>query len=730
MSIVDEEIGVARSTMISHPTATPQSMTVVQSLQLMFCRGGSSCCDYLCGISGNNSGKVHSVTSEDTLKPLSVVDSPPSSEWIRWLVAQDSIISTLSLTWYLEVETDNYEDSSSAHSHNPHNSNKHNNNTPTKREFDYFQDFQRYVSPSLSQLTATSLVSPTQVTTVSPEKDIVSDGRQRRRSRVFLVLAIIVLVLLFPLSILYLHAILSPSSSWNEFSLSLGLSYHTQLIFAITYALLTLFLTILSVTILSISDPWLCRMVNKGRQTIEQVTERFTQSFYTISTRKASVSVRPIGSTRGARTRSGSGSSSMSGRSGNHRLQLLLEEEEERAHLFSNHHDSNASNASLNDRESEREKRRESISQVDSEVLPTREGSTMVQGVTDSRSHSLLVHSPSNTFSATANAVAAAVGVATSTLNAPTGRKQTQTQPQQTPKQSSSPSPLKTSSWKERFAFTSSLMSSRRGDAERVSRRSSHTSRRNEHDNKHWLLPVISFLSINGEIIDNYGKPLFVILLQLLALLVLIYLSGGVSASIDSNNGHSYALFAVCMLIFICQCCISLFLPFISCLCALPDLPISYTWSMYGISIATVGVVLPVTLISIIRQHTLPISPVSIIVASVITVFVSFCLSIAMSFDSYCERLRDYAIIRALKHALEEKDRLAEATHAQELRHMIANVAHDLKTVSVCNLLLVDMYCVMTVFPFNSHSLHLSQEWNVFNLPLKTVNINAMIHIV
>ncbi len=41
---------------------------------------------------------------------------------------------------------------------------------------------------------------------------------------------------------------------------------------------------------------------------------------------------------------------------------------------------------------------------------------------------------------------------------------------------------------------------------------------------------------------------------------------------------------------------------------------------------------------------------------------------------------------RKLKDMIRETERLAEQAHANEMRHMIANVAHDLKTVSQFNL--------------------------------------------
>jgi signal transduction histidine kinase len=50
-----------------------------------------------------------------------------------------------------------------------------------------------------------------------------------------------------------------------------------------------------------------------------------------------------------------------------------------------------------------------------------------------------------------------------------------------------------------------------------------------------------------------------------------------------------------------------------------------------------------------------------------------------------------YLITERLSHLLEENERLADETHANELRHMVGNVAHDLRTVRAQCLQLLDV---------------------------------------
>jgi hypothetical protein len=53
-------------------------------------------------------------------------------------------------------------------------------------------------------------------------------------------------------------------------------------------------------------------------------------------------------------------------------------------------------------------------------------------------------------------------------------------------------------------------------------------------------------------------------------------------------------------------------------------------------------------------------------------------------YDSHRQSKEKYAIIDRLQETLAENERLAVEAQALELRAMIGNVAHDLKTVRPC----------------------------------------------
>lgn len=59
-----------------------------------------------------------------------------------------------------------------------------------------------------------------------------------------------------------------------------------------------------------------------------------------------------------------------------------------------------------------------------------------------------------------------------------------------------------------------------------------------------------------------------------------------------------------------------------------------------------------------------------------------FAYSIIILYDNQRQNVSLFFVAEKLKFTLDENNRLADETHASELRHMIANVAHDLKTVS------------------------------------------------
>jgi hypothetical protein len=58
---------------------------------------------------------------------------------------------------------------------------------------------------------------------------------------------------------------------------------------------------------------------------------------------------------------------------------------------------------------------------------------------------------------------------------------------------------------------------------------------------------------------------------------------------------------------------------------------------------------------------------------------------LAMAFiiyDSQCHKLTLFYLYQRVRNTLEENERNADEKHANEMRAMIGNVAHDLKTVS------------------------------------------------
>lgn len=64
--------------------------------------------------------------------------------------------------------------------------------------------------------------------------------------------------------------------------------------------------------------------------------------------------------------------------------------------------------------------------------------------------------------------------------------------------------------------------------------------------------------------------------------------------------------------------------------------------------------------------------------------FVIYCLGLVLIlYDSSCHKLTLFYHYDNLRKTLAENERKADEIHATEMRHMIGNVAHDLKTVSV-----------------------------------------------
>ena len=63
-------------------------------------------------------------------------------------------------------------------------------------------------------------------------------------------------------------------------------------------------------------------------------------------------------------------------------------------------------------------------------------------------------------------------------------------------------------------------------------------------------------------------------------------------------------------------------------------------------------------------------------------VLIFYCLAVGcLVIDTQVRKIQMFLLTKDLKDTLAENQRMADETHAQEMRHMIANVAHDLKTV-------------------------------------------------
>ncbi len=62
--------------------------------------------------------------------------------------------------------------------------------------------------------------------------------------------------------------------------------------------------------------------------------------------------------------------------------------------------------------------------------------------------------------------------------------------------------------------------------------------------------------------------------------------------------------------------------------------------------------------------------------------FAPFCM--VMMYENQRQNIAVFLLTQSQQDLLEENERLAEEAHANELRHMIGNVAHDLKTVCIC----------------------------------------------
>lgn len=78
-------------------------------------------------------------------------------------------------------------------------------------------------------------------------------------------------------------------------------------------------------------------------------------------------------------------------------------------------------------------------------------------------------------------------------------------------------------------------------------------------------------------------------------------------------------------------------------------------------------------------------------------IFVPVCL--ILMYENRRQNVALYLLSRSQESLVVENERLAAETHANELRHMIGNVAHDLKTVIVSS-----VFFILLFFIFNIHS--------------------------
>lgn len=68
---------------------------------------------------------------------------------------------------------------------------------------------------------------------------------------------------------------------------------------------------------------------------------------------------------------------------------------------------------------------------------------------------------------------------------------------------------------------------------------------------------------------------------------------------------------------------------------------------------------------------------------SLIPLVVGFIVIALLLGELHYQRVQSFLNQKKIKQLLDENERNADASHAMEMRHMISNVAHDLKTVSV-----------------------------------------------
>jgi hypothetical protein len=78
--------------------------------------------------------------------------------------------------------------------------------------------------------------------------------------------------------------------------------------------------------------------------------------------------------------------------------------------------------------------------------------------------------------------------------------------------------------------------------------------------------------------------------------------------------------------------------------------------------------------------------------------------SLVALFENHRYNQSLFLVMFALKKAIKDKEDIADQVHATEMRHMIANVAHDLKTVSSVKLHIVPLYLTLCILAFDFFS--------------------------
>ncbi len=69
------------------------------------------------------------------------------------------------------------------------------------------------------------------------------------------------------------------------------------------------------------------------------------------------------------------------------------------------------------------------------------------------------------------------------------------------------------------------------------------------------------------------------------------------------------------------------------------------------------------------------------VIYNTIPVIILLCIVAVLLIELHFQRTNTFLSNRKLQTVLEEREKNADAIHATEMRHMIGNVAHDLKTV-------------------------------------------------